>query len=590
MNPRSPSALTPANGLQEVTAVRHEIERRTNMLAGSRKGISCRPIFLRIYSPHVSDLSLVDLPGLTMTALTDQGQPADIRDQIQQMLGTYASSERSLVLAVVPARPDLEADASLHFVRQHDPAGARTIGVLTKVDLLNVGADVARYVCADKTPAPLRLQHGYFLCRNRPTAEVRRGLTVEEGHKREATYFAGHAAYAPLRAAGRLGVPALRTSLGEILVEHLRAHLPAVLSEVDAALVGAQQELLELGDGPPATATGRATAVQVSVADLVRDFSAALDESPAQAHHRVGRQIKDHFVTFRQQLAEVDPFDESALSDAEVLEATRDCEGNHLSSLAPNVAVLEMLVTDPDRRPLDSALPPALACADAVHAQLVGLLDSLMASSGGRRFPQLFRELREAAVLPGLQRCREAAREQVARGPCARPFLTVSERLQIRRAVAMEQAYVYSEDPQFVAELRQGNTGQPEPLQARRMRQMLGSYWRAVRRVLQHAVPKVPSEPGPRDPSSFLAAGDHAGAGARRAARAVREGVRHGGRPGRPRPVPAAGGAGGDRAPAGGAAGANPGHAGGQRHALGRDGSVSAPRFDATPARALAAR
>ena len=32
--------------------------------------MSSQPIFLRLFSPHVPNLSLVDLPGLTMTALT----------------------------------------------------------------------------------------------------------------------------------------------------------------------------------------------------------------------------------------------------------------------------------------------------------------------------------------------------------------------------------------------------------------------------------------------------------------------------------------------------------------------------------------
>ena len=71
-----------------------------------------------------------------------QGQPEDIREQIQAMLAHYASSERSIILAVVPARPDMEADMALHFVRQFDKPGHRTIGVMTKVDLMNQDTDV----------------------------------------------------------------------------------------------------------------------------------------------------------------------------------------------------------------------------------------------------------------------------------------------------------------------------------------------------------------------------------------------------------------------------------------------------------------
>ena len=45
--------------------IRSEIEQETLRVAGQNKGISKLPIHLRIYSPNVLDLTLVDLPGLT---------------------------------------------------------------------------------------------------------------------------------------------------------------------------------------------------------------------------------------------------------------------------------------------------------------------------------------------------------------------------------------------------------------------------------------------------------------------------------------------------------------------------------------------
>ena len=45
--------------------IRREIEQETFRVAGQNKGISKLPIHLRIYSPDVLDLTLVDLPGLT---------------------------------------------------------------------------------------------------------------------------------------------------------------------------------------------------------------------------------------------------------------------------------------------------------------------------------------------------------------------------------------------------------------------------------------------------------------------------------------------------------------------------------------------
>ena len=80
---------------------------------------------------------------------------------------------------------DLEADPRLELVKEYDPQGNRTVGVLTKIDLMNAGSDVSRYL-ANAVPADLQLRHGYFAvlpraCRGRrrrsPTASASRRLT-----------------------------------------------------------------------------------------------------------------------------------------------------------------------------------------------------------------------------------------------------------------------------------------------------------------------------------------------------------------------------------------------------------------------------
>ncbi|GCC48759.1 hypothetical protein chiPu_0033223, partial [Chiloscyllium punctatum] len=45
--------------------IRQEIESETERVTGVNKGISSEPIHLKIYSPSVLNLTLIDLPGLT---------------------------------------------------------------------------------------------------------------------------------------------------------------------------------------------------------------------------------------------------------------------------------------------------------------------------------------------------------------------------------------------------------------------------------------------------------------------------------------------------------------------------------------------
>ena len=55
----------PSRRFTDFGDVKREIENETSRIAGSNKGINRQPINLKIFSPHVLNLTLVDLPGLT---------------------------------------------------------------------------------------------------------------------------------------------------------------------------------------------------------------------------------------------------------------------------------------------------------------------------------------------------------------------------------------------------------------------------------------------------------------------------------------------------------------------------------------------
>ena len=92
------------------------------------------PIRLTISSPFVPNLTLVDLPGLTKVAI--DGQPESIIHDIEAMVRTYVTPPSSIILAVTPANQDLATSDALNLAKRVDPTGDRTVGVLTKVDLM----------------------------------------------------------------------------------------------------------------------------------------------------------------------------------------------------------------------------------------------------------------------------------------------------------------------------------------------------------------------------------------------------------------------------------------------------------------------
>lgn len=89
--------------------------------ADRSKGVSPLPINLKVFSPHVLNLTLVDLPGMTKVPVG--GQPADIEVQIRKMCLQYVSKKNAIILAVTAANTDLANSDALNLAKQVDPTG-----------------------------------------------------------------------------------------------------------------------------------------------------------------------------------------------------------------------------------------------------------------------------------------------------------------------------------------------------------------------------------------------------------------------------------------------------------------------------------
>lgn len=139
----------------DFNAIRQEIENETFRVAGQNKGISKQPIHLKIFSPHVINLTLVDLPGLTKIPVGDQ--PSDIERQIRSLVTDYISKPNCIIIAVSPANVDLANSDSLKLARTVDPQGRRTVGVLTKLDLMDQGTHALEILSGRMYPLRLGL-------------------------------------------------------------------------------------------------------------------------------------------------------------------------------------------------------------------------------------------------------------------------------------------------------------------------------------------------------------------------------------------------------------------------------------------------
>ncbi|XP_061988149.1 dynamin-related protein 5A-like [Rosa rugosa] len=220
-------------------AVRKEIADETDRETGRSKMISSVPIHLSIYSPNVANLTLVDLPGLTRVAIA--GQPDSIVQDIENMVRSYIEKPNCIILAISPANQDLATSDAIKISREVDPTGERTIGVLTKIDLMDKGTDAVE-ILEGKS---YRLKFPWVGVVNRSQADINKNVDMIAARRREREYFSFTPEYKHL--AHRMGSEYLAKMLSKHLETVIKTKIPGIRSLINETIIELETELSHLG-------------------------------------------------------------------------------------------------------------------------------------------------------------------------------------------------------------------------------------------------------------------------------------------------------------------------------------------------------
>jgi hypothetical protein len=180
---------------------------------------------VEVCGPDQEHLSVIDVPGIFKKAEEGKTTKAD-RALVNTMVESYVENPRSIILAVVPANVDIATREILDLAEQHDKEGARTLGVLTKPDLVDAGAEhMVMDLLAGKTH---KLALGWCILRNLGQKENDNCLdAVAERQVAEDTFFKTKAPWNQVEKS-KVGVKSLRLRLGRLLVNHTRREFPKV--------------------------------------------------------------------------------------------------------------------------------------------------------------------------------------------------------------------------------------------------------------------------------------------------------------------------------------------------------------------------
>ncbi|CAD8208471.1 unnamed protein product [Paramecium octaurelia] len=224
--------------------VREYIVELTDKATGNSKDVVPDPIVMTVYSSDCPDLTVIDLPGITRIAI--KGQREDIEKVTLEMATHYCQDERTIILAVCPANQDLSTSDGLQLAIKLDPTGSRTLGVITKIDIMDQGTDCRKELLGQVIPLKL----GFVGVKNRNQKDINEKVRVGVALQRETDFFAKHPLYSQMPP-DIMGTKALIQKLTNILFKHIRASLPQIIREIDQKVQDCEVKLAQLGPGLP---------------------------------------------------------------------------------------------------------------------------------------------------------------------------------------------------------------------------------------------------------------------------------------------------------------------------------------------------
>lgn len=348
-------------------------------------------------------------------------QPTDIEKQTRNLISEYIAKPNSLILAVSPANVDIVNSEALKLARHVDPLGRRTIGVLTKLDLMDHGTNALDILSGRVYPLKL----GFIGVVNRSQQDIQGNKPMEEALQAEMDFFKHHPAYRNI--VMRCGTQFLAKTLNTTLMSHIRERLPDIKARLNTLMGQTQQELASYGDMHFSGKEHRGSLILQQMTRFATSFISSIDGTSTEISTKElcgGARIYYIFNSvFGSSLESIDPT--SNLSALDIRTAIRNSTGPRPSLFVPEMA-FDLLVK-PQIKLLEI---PSHRCVELVYEELIKICHTC-GSTELSRYPRLQAKLIETVS--------DLLRERL--GPASS---------YVESLISIQRAYINTNHPNFL--------------------------------------------------------------------------------------------------------------------------------------------
>jgi len=373
-------------------------------------------------------MSLIDLPGITRIPLKGSDQPHNIEEITKRMALKYVTDKRTIILCVIPANIDITTSEALQMAQTADSKGLRTIGVITKIDIMDKGTNAKKTLLGQE----VSLRLGYVGVKLRSQQDIKTGKPIQVALEDEKQYFAKHPVYSTM-GPGYTGTKTLSDKLTKILYTHIKYNLPEIIKEIRERIAEVNERLTELGPAMPEEPNEKMQMAWTMVMEFCARFKNAISgrenikkqRKERASQYQGGAQIKIMYYHLLKEYAKPDykvtqEYDDEFLNNAIILH-----EGDSMPGF-PSADVFVSLI-QPQIEQLKSPVSDLL---QDVYNYLEDLASNIQ-SECFIRFPSFGEEIMEK-ILDIMQEEREKTRYLV------------------EAILESEQTYMFTNDPEYL--------------------------------------------------------------------------------------------------------------------------------------------
>lgn len=219
---------------------------KETMLNRPGKSFSKDLLCIEFCGPTQPQLTLVDLPGLIHSHVEAELQTREDVQLVTDLVSSYLENPRSIILAIVSAKYDINVQVILNRAREFDPQGTRTLGIITKMDTLVKGSESEEGFIKLARNERIKFSRGWHVVKNLDSAhKENREATLEMRDAEEKEYFKGSNFKSLL--SSTIGITSLRTRLSKVLFDQICLELPKLVEEIEQRISTTRSERDKLG-------------------------------------------------------------------------------------------------------------------------------------------------------------------------------------------------------------------------------------------------------------------------------------------------------------------------------------------------------